>query len=92
MDAQRLKEIREWVEAERALYTRFVTEENSAALNLVRARVFFCAMRDITELLDQAEKTSTLLCGHSADCLSHYTKTGKEVCLRCEYVNKRKKK
>jgi hypothetical protein len=51
VNKKRIDEIREWITAEKELYARFCEEENSEALGLVRARVFFCAMRDIPDLL-----------------------------------------
>ena len=85
MDAKRITEIKEWVVAERELYTQFCQEQNEEALHLTRARVFFQAMRDIPDLLHVAEQSVIMRCGHPQSCL-RWTAKGKEFCAVCAWV------
>jgi hypothetical protein len=86
MDSQRIAEIREWINSEKELYTRFCEEKNEEALHLVRARTCFMAFRDIPELLAAAEMTLPMPCGHSRGC-QRWTGTGKEFCVACAWID-----
>jgi hypothetical protein len=57
MDSQRIAEIKEWMTYERELYTQFAQNGDAESLHLVRARVFFCAMRDLPDLLRAVENS-----------------------------------
>jgi hypothetical protein len=57
MDAKRIAEIKEWMTYERELYTQFAQNGDAESLHLVRARVFFCAMRDLPDLLRAVENS-----------------------------------
>jgi hypothetical protein len=85
MDAKRIAEIREWITTERELYAKFVDDENTEALHLCRARVFFLAMRDLPDLLEIAEKTVIMNCGHP-QVDRRWTPKGKEFCVACEWI------
>ena len=86
MDSQRIAEIREWVDSEKELYTRFCTEKNEEALHLVRARTCFMAFRDIPELLAAAESTLPLPCGHP-QYDQRWLPNGKEFCVSCAWID-----
>jgi hypothetical protein len=86
MDSQRIAEIREWVDSEKELYTRFCTEKNEEALHLVRARTCFMAFRDIPELLAAAESTLPLPCGHP-QYDQRWLPTGEAFCVSCAWID-----
>ena len=86
MDSQRITDIKDWLEYERELYTRFVQDKDTESLHLVRARVCFMAFRDLPELLAAAEGTLPLPCGHP-QYDQRWLPNGKEFCVACAWID-----
>ena len=86
MDSQRITDIKDWLEYERELYTRFVQDKDTESLHLVRARVCFMAFRDLPELLAAAEGTLPLPCGHP-QYDQRWLPNGRAFCVACAWID-----